>query len=82
MDYSIESPDVWSCRTQASALFRNAASDGLIASDARLCRGNGGFQRCQLSDLDFLYIDFGYGDDTLDNRIGDPLPFDFNFINL
>ena len=35
-----------------------------------------------LADLDFLYIDFGYGDDTLDNRIGDPLPFDFNFINL
>ncbi len=34
------------------------------------------------ADLDFLYIDFGYGDDTLDNQIGDPLPFDYRFWNL
>ncbi len=34
------------------------------------------------TDLDFLYVDFGSGDDTLDNQKGNPLPFDHNFVNL
>ena len=34
------------------------------------------------TDVDYLYIDFGLGNDTLDNQLGDPLPFDHKFINL
>lgn len=32
--------------------------------------------------LDFLYVDFGTGNDTLENQLGDPLPFDNNIFNL
>lgn len=32
--------------------------------------------------LDFLYVDFGTGNDTLENQLGDPLPFGNNIFNL
>ena len=55
----------------ADMLFASltAAGDDLFTIDAE-------------TDLDYLYIDFGLGDDTLDNQLGDPLPFDHQFINL
>ena len=31
--------------------------------------------------LDFLYVDFGSGNDHLDNQLGDPLPFGNNIFN-
>jgi hypothetical protein len=33
------------------------------------------------ADLDFLYVDFGPGNDVLDNQLGDPLPFANNIFN-
>ena len=34
------------------------------------------------TDLDYLFVEFGPGNDTLDNQLGDPLPFDHAFRNL
>ena len=56
------------------------ATDMLFA--ALTSTGNDVFVIDPATDLDYLFIDFGLGNDTLDNQKGDPLPFDHQFVNL
>ncbi|MCP4195997.1 MAG: hypothetical protein GY762_02510, partial [Proteobacteria bacterium] len=60
--------------------FGGVGTDMLFA--ALTADGDDLFAIDPATDLDFLYVDFGMGNDTLDNQLGDPLPFDHNFINL
>ena len=60
--------------------FGAAAKDMLFAS--LMGSGNDLFIIDSSTELDFLYIDFGLGNDQLDNQLGDPLPFGYKFVNL
>lgn len=44
--------------------------------------GDDVFTIAPTAEPDFLYVDFGPGNDSLDNQIGDPLPFGNNIFNL
>ena len=44
--------------------------------------GHDVFTIAPTAEPDFLYVDFGPGNDSLDNQIGDPLPFANNIFNL
>jgi len=60
--------------------FGASANDMLFAS--LLGYGDDLFIIDSATELDFLYIDFGLGNDQLVNQLGNPLPFGHKFWNL
>ncbi|MDG2012489.1 MAG: hypothetical protein P8J33_03230, partial [Pirellulaceae bacterium] len=60
--------------------FGATATDMLFAS--LMGAGDDVFTIAPTAEPDFLYVDFGPGNDSLDNQIGEPLPFGNNIFNL
>ncbi|MDG1808765.1 MAG: hypothetical protein P8I27_12785 [Pirellulaceae bacterium] len=60
--------------------FGATATDMLFAS--LMGDGDDVFTIAPTAEPDFLYVDFGPGNDTLINEIGEPLPFGNNIFNL
>ncbi len=63
-----------------SVTFGTAAIDTLFAS--LMGDGDDVFTIAPTADLDFLYVDFGHGNDNLDNQMGSSVPFSHNIFNL
>lgn len=60
--------------------FGATATDMLFAS--LMGDGDDVFTIAPTAEPDFLYVDFGPGNDSLINQIGEPLPFGNNIFNL
>ena len=57
-----------------------AGIDTLFAS--LMGDGDDVFTIAPAADLDFLYVDFGHGNDNLDNQMGSSVPFSHNIFNM